>query len=367
MQISDVTLTMVRWPIAPGQYSRRLRFGGDQELGVLTISTTDGVDGHAFLGSASRGGQLDAEPLMTYLKPVLLGQNPLDIGRLWHEMWRMNRLVSLRAIGAVDVALWDLAGKVANLPVHRLLGTCRERVPAYASSALLSSPQAYADEAVSFQAQGWQAYKIHPPGVPGEDVVVCEAVREAVGDDMVLMLDSVWAYTYEEALAVGRVVEELGYFWYEDPLPEDDIYGYVKLRSKLDIPILATEYAPGGLYGLQQFVLQAATDILRGDVAVKGGITAMIKICHLAEAFRMRCEIHHGGNSLNNVANLHVTMAVNNCDYYEMLLPRSAQEYGLLEEVAVDAEGYVYAPEQPGLGYPIDWDLVRRETTRVLA
>jgi L-alanine-DL-glutamate epimerase-like enolase superfamily enzyme len=92
-----------------------------------------------------------------------------------------------------------------------------------------------------------------------------------------------------------------------------------------------------------------ATDILRGDVAVTGGITPLIKIAHLAEAFRMKCEIHHGGNSLNNVANLHVIMAMPNCDYYE-----------------VDDQGLIYAPEQPGLGYEIDWELVKRETVQVV-
>jgi len=92
----------------------------------------------------------------------------------------------------------------------------------------------------------------------------------------------------------------------------------------------------------------------------------MVKIAHLAEAFHMKCEIHHGGNSLNNVANLHVTMAIPNCDYFEVLQPDSAQKYGLVRDIEVDAQGLVHAPEAPGLGYEIDWDLVRSKTTRVL-
>ena len=92
----------------------------------------------------------------------------------------------------------------------------------------------------------------------------------------------------------------------------------------------------------------------------------MVKICHLAEAFRMKCEIHHGGNSLNNVANLHVTMAVNNCEYFEVLLPEAAQKYGLIQDIEVDRQGLVHAPEKPGLGYEIDWDLVKNKRTRVL-
>lgn len=367
MKITDVTLTMVAWNIPKGSYpGQAVDFGGDQELGVITVSTDEGIEGHSFLGSALRGAADNAGPLLTYLKPVLVGQNPLDVGRLWHALWRCNRFASLFAIGAMDVALWDIAGKVANLPIHRLLGTCRESAPAYPSSAFMPEPPDYAEEAQYYKSQGWKAYKIHPHAKPDEDIEISQVVRKAVGDDMVLMLDSCWAYGYEDAVRVGRAIEELNYYWYEDPLAEDDIYNYVKLRQKLDIPILATEYSPGGLYGLTEWILQGATDILRGDVAVKGGITALVKICHLAEAFRMKCEIHHGGNSLNNVANLHVTMAVNNCEYFEVLLPAAAQKYGLVEDIEVDRQGLVHAPEKPGLGYEINWDLVKKKQTRVL-
>ena len=96
---------------------------------------------------------------------------------------------------------------------------------------------------------------------------------------------------------------------------------YVKLKQQLHIPIVATEYSPGGLYSYPQWLIHRATDYLRGDVAVKRGITGIVKAAHLAEAFKMNYEIHHGGNSLNNIANLHVTMALRNCEYFEVLLP----------------------------------------------
>ncbi len=367
MKITDVTLTMVSWTIPKGKYGGQpVDFGGEKELAVITVSTDEGIEGYSFLGSAMRSAADYAGPLLTYLKPVLIGQNPLDLGRLWHELWHYNRFASVTAISALDIALWDITGNVTNMPVHRLLGSYRESVPAYASSAFLPTSQDYAEEAMYYKSQGWKAYKIHPHAKPEDDIEISRAVRKAVGDDMVLMLDSCWAYGYEDAVRVGRAIEELGYYWYEDPLPEDDIYNYVKLRQKLDIPILTTEYAPGGLYGLAPFILQGATDILRGDVWLKGGITALVKICHLAEAFRMKCEIHHGGNSLNNVANLHVTMAVKNCEYFEVLLPEAAQKYGLVHDIEVDHQGLVHAPEKPGLGYDIDWELVKSKKTRVL-
>ena len=146
----------------------------------------------------------------------------------------------MRSIGALDVALWDLAGKAFGQPIHRLLGTFRDRIPAYASSAVLDSPQAYADEALRFRDTGWAAYKIHPPTRWREDIAVCEAVRRAVGNEYTIMLDSTWSYDFPAALRVGKAVEALGFYWYEDPLHDQDLYNYVKLKQQLSIPIMAT-------------------------------------------------------------------------------------------------------------------------------
>lgn len=106
--------------------------------------------------------------------------------------------------------------------------------------------------------------------------------------------------------------------------------------------------------------------MLRGDVTVKAGITSLVKIAHTADAFRMKCEIHHGGNSLMNAANLHVTMAINNCDWFEVLLPDIAQKYGLVKDIEIDKQGFVHAPTSPGLGFEIDWALVKKHTTQVM-
>ncbi len=369
MKITDVSLTLFAWENIPvTQYGRHTgAFGGVSQLGLLRLRTDEGVEGHAFLGSAMRGAHLDGQSLIQALKPLLLGQDPLERERLYQAMWHRSRQTTYRAIGAADVALWDIAGKVAGLPIHRLLGSYRDRVPAYASSAVLAGPEAYAAEATRFQAEGWTAYKIHPPTDPVVDIEVCRAVRRAVGDRFTVMLDSTWAYQYPEALRVGKAVEALGFYWYEDPLADDDLLSYVKLKQHLAIPILATEYAPGGFTAFAPWLVQQATDFLRGDVAVKGGITALVKAAHLAEAFHMNFEIHHGGNSLNNVANLHVTVAIRNCEFFEVLLPHGAQKYGLAQDIEVDPQGLVHAPTGPGLGAAIDFDLVERKKTAVLS
>ena len=369
MKITDVSIALFAWSGIPSTAYGPMtgRFAGESQLGLATIRTDEGVEGHAFLGSAMNGADNDAQAVISRLKPLLMGRDPLDREALHQLMLLRRRGVSWRGIGAMDVALWDIAGKAANMPVHRLIGTCRHSAPAYASSAVLPSAQAYADEARHYKAQGWQAYKIHPPARWRDDIAVCEAVRAAVGDDFPVMLDSTWSYAYDEAIRVGRAIETLGYLWYEDPLADDDIYNCVKLREKLDIPLMATEYAPGGFTAYVPWVVMRATDYLRGDVAVKGGITPVLKTARLAEAFGMKYEIHHGGNSHNNWANLHVLAAIPNTTYFEVLLPAGSQKYGVIDDIEVDADGLVHAPTRPGIGAEIDFDLIRAKTVAVVS
>jgi len=369
MKITDVNLTLFAWESIPstiyGHHTARPT--GNSDLGLLAVSTDEGITGHAFLGTSSNPASLDGPGLIRFLKPAVMGQDPLDRERLNRLLWNRARVASVRAIGAVDIALWDIAGKKAGLPIHRLLGTCRNSIAAYASSEIHAGPEAYVEQAQHYQSTGWAAYKIHPPQRWRDDIKVCEAVRKAVGDDYTIMLDSTWSYRYEEAVRVGRAIEEMGYYWYEDPLHDQDIYNYVKLKQQLSIPILATEYPIGGLDGYAPWIVQQATDFLRGDVAVKGGITTLVKAAHLAEAFRMNFEVHHGGNSLNNVANLHVIMAIRNTEFFEVLLPDAMQKYGMAEEIAVDRDGLVQAPSGPGLGAAIDFALIERNKVGVLS
>ena len=368
MKITDVTLTLFAWDGIPAtSYGAHTgKFAGASQLGLLAIQTDQGLTGHACLGSAFHAADMDGPGLLRYLKPLLLGQDPLARERLNKAMWKRVRTTTVRAIGAVDIALWDLAGQAAGLPVHQLLGSYRDRIPAYISSAVLASPEAYAEEAQHYRAQKLAAYKIHPPQQWREDIRVCEAVRQAVGDDYPLMLDSVWSYDYPAALRVGQAIQDLGFYWYEDPLADADLYNYLELKKHLHIPIMATEYPAGGLDAYTPWVKQRATDFLRGDVAVKGGITGCMKAAHLAEAFHLNFEVHHGGNSLNNFANLHVIMALQNTELFEVLLPAAAQKYGLVQDIEIDAEGFVHAPIGPGLGAQIDFDLVQRKTVAVL-
>ncbi len=361
MKIDDVELTLFNWDnIPPTRYHAGSRnMGGQSNLGLLTIKTDAGITGHAFLGGATNPAETDAGALIRFLKPVLMGKDPLTREELHFAMRGRQRNMGLRTVGACDTALWDIAGKAANMPLYRLFGGGRSAIGAYASSQILDDPAAYAAEAMQFKGEGWKAYKIHPPQDPDIDIKVCEAARKAVGDSYPLMLDSTWSYRYPDALRVGRAIERLGFKWFEDPLNEEDIYNYPKLRAKLDIPIMATEYPQGDLGTYAAWITERATDYLRGDIPVKGGLSTMIKTAHLAEAFGMTYEVHHGGNSLNNVAQLHFACSLRNTTWFEVLLPHGAHKYGLVEDISIGRDGRARCPERPGIGAQIDFDLIK--------
>jgi L-alanine-DL-glutamate epimerase-like enolase superfamily enzyme len=360
MKITDVTLTLFAAPPPP-------QGGVPGNLGLLRLHTNHGVEGHSFLGSLDNPAAMDGPQLIRLLKPALMGQDPLQREALYQRMRPLTRAAGFRAVGAVDVALWDLAGRVAGLPIHQLLGSFRATIPAYACSQFFNEQSPYLDQAQQLQQQGWQAFKIHPPKRPKLDIAIAEALRAMLGDDYPLMLDGGWRYSYGDAIKIGHALERLDYLWFEDPLGDEDIYNYVKLRQKLDIPIMATEFPSGGLDTYPIWITERATDILRGDIPVKGGITTMIKTAHLAEAFGMRYEVHYSGNSLSDIAGLHVAMAISNCTYFEMLFPNPVHSYGLVQPLAIDADGLLHAPIGPGLGVEIDMALITRHTEAVLS
>ncbi|MDR1710422.1 MAG: hypothetical protein LBR58_00945 [Propionibacteriaceae bacterium] len=362
MRITDVAITLFAWEAGPhtllpgaGEHPR----SGD--LGLIEIRTDEGVTGLSFLGALDHPASTDAPGVARWLKPLLVGADPLARERLFKAMWAQVRHVGIRSVGAVDVALWDLAGKAAGLPIHQLLGTAREAVPVYVSSQRFAEPEAYAAQAAEVFAASWAGYKVHPPkfSVAG-DIAVARAVRDAVGD-RTLFFDGGWAYTAFTAYQIGLALQELGYFWYEDPLGPDDVAGYVRLAKQLTIPLIATEQPGGSLASYQPWLLQHATHALRGDVPTRGGITGMVKGARLAEAFGLNYELHYSGTALGDAANVQVAMAIGNGEFLETPLPDPIHRYATDFDWHIDAAGRTPAPTKPGLGVEVDRELIARK------
>ncbi len=334
---------------------------------VITVRTDSGAEGYGF-GWGVKGGMRIAHTIAEVFRPELIGKDPMDRERLWQAAHRADRyggLASFNSYGPLDVALWDIGAKAAGVPLYKYIGAYRDRIPAYASSPFMSEPAQYAELALQAKSKGFTAFKLHPPGDPDLDIECCRAVRDAVGAEMMLMSDPVGGnYDHEDAVRVGRALEKLDFLWLEEPLFDHDIHGLEQLSRTLDIPICAGEWN-SDFFSKINYLRTGAADIIRADVSWTGGITGTLKSAHVAEAFGVNCEIHMTVLSLMDVANLHVALAIKNCRYLELPYPDGAT-FGIKQMPDIDSDGFVPAPEGPGLGVEIDWDSIKEnEVARV--
>ncbi len=360
MKITDIAISVIANPHSEIVTAGVKGGKASHDIVFLQVKTDEGIEGHAFAWGG-RSGQGTAHLIASIIRPLLIGQDPLDRELLWQQVRRMDRwwgFLPIYAHGPVDVALWDIGAKAARLPLYRFLGAYRTRLPAYASSLILPTTQSFVEQAKGYQAMGFTAYKIHPWGDPGRDVEAYRALRSELGGDFVLMSDPVAGYTQQQALRIGRELERLNYYWFEEPLSDYDLYGYQELCRALEIPIAGVESTPGGLFGTTQYLAQRAVDIVRSDVSWKGGVTGLMKTAALCEAFGVNCEVHTTTNALLDLANLHVSCAIRNCEYFEILIPQEPFSFGVKNPIRIDSEGYVSAPEGMGLGAEIDFDLL---------
>ena len=367
-QINDLKVHVIRRESPPTSFVRESEGDVARYFGVLRIIGDEGLEGNAFVGGLYNDNTRGIVPLVERIKPFLLGKDASDRELLWHQLRKMAHGwdVNAPAVMAVDVALWDLAAKAAGVPVYKMLGAYQHSVQAYSSAPFQTGIETNVDDALACKESGITGYKIHH-AVPDlrEVVEVCTAIRKAVGDEMALMFDCVFDYGFQEALYVGRALDELNFRWYEDPLGPDDLDSLADLGRRLDMPIAISDAPHFGLNEAPMAIGKAAARILISEPS-KDGITGMRKLANLCEAHNLTLNYHHGGNSLLNVANLHVALSVSNGNMFPMLLPVRDFQFGLIEDLEIDPDGCIHAPKRPGLGVEIDWELLDRHTEAVL-
>jgi L-alanine-DL-glutamate epimerase-like enolase superfamily enzyme len=322
-----------------------------QETIFVEIETDDAV-GIGYAYTIGTGGRAVMELLRNDLLPLLPGEDAGQIETIWQKLFwathgtAVGAITSL-ALAAVDIALWDHRGKSLGQPLWRLAGGARRSVPLYDTEGgwLHLSTDELVAGALASQRQGWPGIKLKVGKPrPEEDVERLRAVREAVGLGMDIMVDANQSMTCAEAKRRARLFEPLDLFWFEEPLPAEDIGGHVHLAASTSIPIAVGEsiYSPSHF---REYLAVGAAGILQPDVARVGGITPWLKVAHLAETFNVKVAPHF-------LMELHVSLAaaVPNALYVEHIPQLRSITRGELEIT----NGEAVAPETPGIG--IDWD-----------
>lgn len=324
------------------------------------------------------GGSPAALAQTLMLAPFLIGRNPEQREQIYDDLKRELRAYDHMGHGPLDIALWDLVGKKYNASVAALLGGFRTRLPTYASTyhgqptgGGLDSPQAFADFAQHCKEMGFTAFKIHGwnDGNVALEIENLRGIRARVGNTMELMLDPACQLrTWNDALTVGRVCDEVGCLWYEDPYRDAAVstFGHQRLREKLSTPLLVSEH----IRGLEQkasFLINGGCDMIHADPEYDMGITGTIKIAHLCEALGLDLQIHACGP-----AHRAVIAATRNTRFYEMALmgpnmpnmvpPVYACGYSDHPE-DLGTDGCVPVPDGPGLGVTYDWDFIAAQRT----
>ena len=348
MKITEITTESYRWPLHK-PITNGLHTYTHASLGLVKIETDTDYTGI---------GLGDLNPItkatIEHLKPELIGEDPLDVERLWHKMWIPKlvgrRGMTTRAISAIDIGLWDLRAKAANMPLYKLLGGYRDRVPTYIAGGYYEEGKGLkelTEEMIENVEMGAKAIKMKIGGVSiSEDVERVKTVRQAVGTEVKLMIDANCAYRYYEAIQLAKKVEEYDVFWFEEPVPPDDYEGHRKLAAATTIPI-ATGENEYTRYGFRDLIAQQAVAILNPDAIILGGVTEFMKVAALASAYNLDIA-PHGPQEIH----VHLVAAIANGLILEFYRDTVDPMWGqiFLETLSLNADGTVSPPEVPGIG-----------------
>ncbi|MBL8584362.1 MAG: mandelate racemase/muconate lactonizing enzyme family protein [Rhizobiaceae bacterium] len=377
MRIKDVKAWWVRIPIEASR-QHRSDFGQVRtfDAAILRIETDDGLvgwgEGKNAAGSAGDYGAL-VHMLNHEVGPQLIGRDPADISVIWEMLYNgvrheqaaasghampqiARRGMSVAAISAVDIALWDILGKSLGQPVWRLLGGRKlDRMPAYASGGWAPADK-IGDQLKSYIASGgFQSVKMRVgsmDGAPHISAARVRAARQALGPEVEIMVDAHGTYTVADAKRFVQLVSDLDLTWFEEPVIADDKAGMAEVRASGPVPI-ATGESEATRYAFRDLALLKSADIFQPDPAFCGGISEAMKIGTIASAFNLRFAPHLWAGAPCFFAGLHVCAASPASFIIEYSLGANPMIHDLIEDEIVVKDGMIAFPEKPGLGFTV--------------
>jgi L-alanine-DL-glutamate epimerase-like enolase superfamily enzyme len=353
---------------------------GPAFMGIVRVSTDAGITGYSDMETcasvakacvdAPKWSQEEGMECFDGLATLLLGENPLEVERLWYSMYRGSiyygrRGVAIQAISAIDIALWDICGKFYGQPIHILLGgKWRSKVRAYASTLFRPTPHAMKEAVAVYLDQGFTAVKFGW-GVFGKDrrrdVKLVEAARQALGDEHDLLVDTGWFVerTAKEAVQIVRSIAQFEPFLVEELLHPEDYDGYRQVAEAVDTRIACGEQEATE-WGFAQLIERGRLDVLQPDLTRCGGFTVARKIVHMAERANRLVIPHSWSSDLLTAASLHLTAFQRRAEFVEFSTSHGPMSRELVKEPLRMADGYLPVPEGPGLGVEVNDAVIER-------
>jgi len=350
---------------------------------LVEVRTDEGLVGWGEIFGPGKFAVANKAIVENVLKPIVLGLDPFDVELIWHRMYNGTRDygqkgMTIQCMSGIDIALWDIMGKATGRPLYRLLGgKFRDRIMVYGYGMLFRDvpdlAKDFAEEAASLAEQGYRALKMKIGKSPKEDVDLAAAVRFAVGNDVMLMADANHAYTAQVAIPLGRKLENLEFYWFEEPVAPEDYGGYVEVKNALDIAIAGGE-AEYTRWGFRELIRRRCVDILQPEVCGMGGITEYRKVLAMASAEGIPVIPHIWGSEIAVAVNIHLIASLP--DMPGSLTPvQPMLEYDTTPnifrtELATEPldiagqvrenSGYISIPEKAGIGVEPDDEVIHK-------
>lgn len=383
MKITKVTSHVLGYDLPePLGYSQQ--YYHKRTAHLVEVETDDGVTGWGECFGAGNIALANKGIVEQVIQPMVLGLNPLDRDVIWHKVYNLMRDhgqkgMPLQSLSGVDIALWDIAGKAAGLPIHKLIGgTHRNQIPVYGYGMMLRPESAdslvarFGDEAQAIRDMGFRATKMKVGLGPRDDIRLIDAVRRGVGDDFPFMIDANHAYTTSDAFFVGRAMEEYDPYWFEEPIAPEDLQGYGELRQGLRVNIAGGE-AEFNRWGWRALLEARGLDIAQPEVCALGGISEYLRVLALCHAHFTPVVNHVWGSAIAVATNLHLLAAMpplpGGLFPWEPMLEFDTTDNRFRDDLLTEpfdiqgqvarTGGVVSVPDGPGLGVTPDRDFMR--------